>query len=594
MVSAGPLWLAVRLQAPAGVRGVTFWWEDPDGHRQTLLPEVAGPSEQEGTAWFEVPEAGQGTYRLTVQVEDGAGQTTRQSWSIQVVGELALEAELAGLEAGLWVRRPSAQQAVDQMAQNGTLWTLVNTRYGWRSGTDPVRPGEGWESTILRLTQPLLMRALVEDLPTGFLARGVRAYEGVRGTAYWWDVRRYDDPDGPAGTGGETLGQTRSQVFYGPQAYDPVREVAGWPAYLAAYRRHPAADDAAYRLGRSHELLAARFAEGGSPERVRYLLAAAWAYLAALELPDGDMAWDARNRLLYLIDAVATEADLEAMAARLGEEARAEAGLVGTLVRPALGADLGLAVEYALALRSLRAGRYEEAARSLTATLASLPDEGPWDPLALRTAQTRAAVEHQAAMAEALVQLQQQQAAGSATEAVEAAYGEAALIYREPFLFHLALWHGERARYLAFGHVFTAAAREPDRTILAQDAARQITYVRALALFNQFLAADPPEPWRERALFSKGMSLYHLLHYGTEVQAWRSPEALTAELVETFQAFAARYPASSLADDALLMVGVYGEAPEVLRELVQRYPDGDKRSVAEELLKGTPAGPLGF
>lgn len=592
-VPAGRLWLAVGIQAPAGVRGVTFWWDEPGGQRQTLLPELAGPSEQVGTAWYEILEVSQGTYRLTVQVEDGAGQTTGQNWTIQVVGDLSLEAELASLEAGLWVRRPDAQLAVDQMAQNGRLWTLLEDRYGWRSGTDPVRAREGWESTLGRLTRPLLMEALVEDQPTGYLARGVRAYERVRGAAYWWEARFDPEAVSTVGAGAEpAAGSPPRETMYGPQAYDPEREAEGWPAFLAAYRRHPAADDAAYRLGRSHELLAARFAEG-SPDRVRHLLAATWAYLAALELPDGDMAWDARHRLLYLLDAVAGDADLKALAASLNRGARAQAGLVGTLVRPALENDLGLAVEYALALRHLRAGRYQEAARSLTALLDALPEAGPWDPLALRTAQTRAALEHQAARAGELARLRDQ-AAGQGQEAVEAAYGEAALIYRNPRLFHLALWHGQRAQYLAFGHVFTAAASEPDRTILAEDTARQITYVRALALFDQFLATDPPEPWRERALFSKGMSLYHLLHYGTEVWAWRSSEALTGELVETFQEFAARYPASSLADDALLMVGVYGRRPEVLRELVQRYPEGDKRPVAEALLEGRSPGPLGF
>src|SRR5690606_483179 len=124
-------------------------------------------------------------------------------------------------------------------------------------------------------------------------------------------------------------------VLYGAGAYAPEREAVGWTSFLAAYHRHPAADDAAYRLGRSHELLAARFAPGRS-ERVAHLLAAAWAYLAALELPDGDMAWDARNRLIYLLDAVARPEDLQRMTARLEGGASPEAGLVERFVRPQL------------------------------------------------------------------------------------------------------------------------------------------------------------------------------------------------------------------------------------------------------------------
>lgn len=584
-IPAGRLWLAVQIQAPAGVQEVVFWLEDPTGQGERLVPEVGGPSEEEQTAWFEVPGVTEGTYRLTVQVVDGAGQETEAVWTFPVVGDLTVEPELAELEAGLWVREPSAQEAVDRMAQTGELWRLLERRYGWRRGTDPVRIQVSWEGTLGRLTHPLLMKALVEDQPAGFLARGVRAYEAVRGAPYWWEARGPEPGVSEAFPGGSTQ-PPDATVLYGAGAYAPEREAVGWTSFLAAYHRHPAADDAAYRLGRSHELLAARFAPGRS-ERVAHLLAAAWAYLAALELPDGDMAWDARNRLIYLLDAVARPEDLQRMTARLEGGASPEAGLVERFVRPQLGRDLAVAAQYALALRHLRAGEYEAAAQGLAAVLAALPEEGPWDPLALRTSQTQAAVERQQATAQQLAELRAGRE-GRGAEAAAAAYQEAALIYRDPHLFALALWHGQRAQYLAFGHLFEAAAHELDGAILAEDAAGQITYIRALALFEELLAAQPPEPWRERALFSKGMSLYHLLHYGQEVEAWRPRPALTQELVATFRTFADEYPASPWADDALLMVGVYGEEPRVLQALIERYPDGDKRPIAEALLEEKP------
>src|SRR5690606_30645270 len=105
-----------------------------------------------------------------------------------------------------------------------------------------------------------------------------------------------------------------------------------------------------------------------------------------------------------------------------------------------------------------------------------------------------------------LVGLRREAASAGPETAVEAAYREAALIYHDPLLFHLALWHGQRADYLALGHVFAAAeAGEPDGPVLERYAARHNTYVRALALFDALLATDPPEPWRERAHFSRGM-----------------------------------------------------------------------------------------
>src|SRR5690606_2835115 len=117
--------------------------------------------------------------------------------------------------------------------------------------------------------------------------------------------------------------------------------------------------------------------------------------------------------------------------------------------------------------------------------------------LALRTSQTRAAVERQQATAQQLAELRAGRE-GRGAEAAAAAYQEAALLYRDPHLFALALWHGQRAQSLAFGHLLEAAAHELDGAILAEDAAGQITYIRALALFEELLAAQPPEPWRER------------------------------------------------------------------------------------------------
>ncbi len=584
-IPAGRLWLAVQIQAPAGVQEVVFWLEDPTGQRERLVPEVGGPSEEEQTAWFEVPGVTEGTYRLTVQVVDGAGQETETVWTFPVVGDLTVEPELAELEAGLWVREPSAQEAVDRMAQTGELWRLLERRYGWRRGTDPVRIQVSWEGTLGRLTHPLLMKALVEDQPAGFLARGVRAYEAVRGAPYWWEARGPEPGVSEAFPGGSTQ-PPDATVLYGAGAYAPEREAVGWTSFLAAYHRHPAADDAAYRLGRSHELLAARFAPGRS-ERVAHLLAAAWAYLAALELPDGDMAWDARNRLIYLLDAVARPEDLQRMTARLEGGASPEAGLVERFVRPQLGRDLAVAAQYALALRHLRAGEYEAAAQGLAAVLAALPEEGPWDPLALRTSRPRRPWNGSRRRRSSWRSCGPAGRAGgprrprpptrrrpsstgiptsspwpSGTGSGPSTWPSAISSRRRP-----TSWTGPSWPRMPPGRSPTS---EPS------------------TLFEELLAAQPPEPWRERALFSKGMSLYHLLHYGQEVEAWRPRPALTQELVATFRTFADEYPASPWADDALLMVGVYGEEPRVLQALIERYPDGDKRPIAEALLEEKP------
>lgn len=592
-VAAGSVWLAVGFRGDRPIRSVHLYWA-PWGQPATeVRVEVAGPTEQEGTAWAQVQGVQAGRWVAAAVVETVDGRLAAAAADFRVVGDASLQPRLDGLAQGLDRRDRATQVAVDEMARTGELWKLLARRFGAPSQGDGgglgqhVGPpfavgGLGLDAVggALVLTGPVFLHALVEDVPEGYLAAGVRAYEAVREAPYW--VNSWERPEDSG---------ARTWDAPGSGQYRPDAEIPGWEHFLEEYASHPAADDAAYRLGRSFEVRAMGRDAADASGRARDIRQAALAYLVAAALPDGDMRRDALGRLVFLLDAVASEDELGALASLAGSdepETGPKSSAIERLAGPRAGAYLACAARYALAVRLLRGGEYDEAAGQLAAVTrvvgeVPLPWDG-WDPLGFRRSDTEDALSRQSVAARLLAEGQAEGQADPGRMA-QRRYEEAAAIYREPLLFYLPLWHGERAAYLAFGHVFDAAdAGLWDASALRRYVQAHNTYVRALELFERLLGSDPPEPWKEKAFFSRAMTLRHLVEYGFEVRYWRDPSALKAEAVRSFEAFAREYPDSPLADDALLMVGVYGEDGGALEELLRRYPDGDMRPLAERLL----------
>lgn len=371
-----------------------------------------------------------------------------------------------------------------------------------------------------------LARSLASQNPESFLARGIKAYEAVRGRPYFeWD-RQEEPPE------------------FGNRHYDPDREIPGWHDFLARFGRHEAADDAAYRLGRSYEI------------RGRYAEALRWLH-AAQSLGDAEMGYHGRARMIWILDALLTD-----------DQVRELAGVD-------LPAEVQPAVAYTLAVRALRSGRYAEASDSFARLLER------WDgrPVLLAGSEYPfwLKVREQMALAARLAEL-------SVGQGWQGRYDRAALIYREEFLFYSHLWGGGRQSYLRIA--LQALQGDMDEGY-ARWAAGTNHLIQAAEAFAP-LAEGPPARIPEKAAYSRAMALLKLISYGPDVLLWRSLPDVEGEGKAILQRLAAERPRSPLAPEALLTLAYWDQDQARFDQIVSQYP----RSPAAETARGVKAASL--
>lgn len=354
------------------------------------------------------------------------------------------------------------------------------------------------------------MRTLVQTFPDSGLARGARAYAAVRGQPYF----AVDRPGAPPWA-------------YGDRQYAPEREIPGFTRWLAEYRWHPEADDAAYRLGRNYEVLG------------RYLQALQH-LLAATELGDGDLADAALGRWVYLLDVVIPAPEL----AQYDPDA--------------LAPPLAAAAEYTRAVRRLRAGRYAEAAGALTGWLERWrgqppPTLGAGYPLLERVA-------GQAAQARQLAALQARAGAAAGAARGAALYDLGAVMYHDERLFYNHLWGGQRQQFYARGHINALIQGEATGALAA--AAREMNhYYQALQVFLQVLNGPAPADVKARAAYSIGACWGALAEYGVDAMLIAPPALARARAAAAFQAFLERWPRSRLAPGARAALQAHQNQP---------------------------------
>lgn len=362
---------------------------------------------------------------------------------------------------------------------------------------------------------------MAAEYPDSLLARGIRAYEEVRGEPYFSESRQ--------------MGRGRFPIWeLGNQTYDPAREIPGWERFLEEFPRHPAADDAAYRLARSLEI------------EERYAEAITWLHRTT-GLPDGEMAHQARGRIIWILDALLEE---EALAALDREELPEE-------VRPYL--------DYSLALRHLRAGRYPEAVTALDQLLAAHGDLDVPVAAGMHQPTYRHLLQEQRAQAARLAEL-------AARPDPESQYALAATMFHDEELFRNQLWLIGKG-YGGFGGHAEVALRGDMEERYSRWMAESSNYVQAAKAFAQVENA-PPEI-AAKATYSRALSLAKLLRPGTVIALWKPETAIAAEAVELFEAMAARFPDHELADDALLSLAYLKRDPGYFTRILQEYPDSD-------------------
>ncbi|KUK40532.1 MAG: putative membrane protein, partial [Clostridia bacterium 62_21] len=232
--------------------------------------KLAGPRRAAAVAWL---------WRVQQQ-EENTSVRCRELLTLYKLGEAKALAALHEVYAGVTEARERA--GIVYQAGSAARWELKGaTReelIGWlwqvarTEGAPFVR--QSCLYTLYELGEEKALAALVQDIdrngvawlpdehdrgvgptiwwqwlkevrdryPQSYLARGIEAYERVRGQPYFAIEREEQEPG------------AWPPRFYGDDQYDPAREIPGWEKFLAAFSRHPAADDAAYRLARCYEI----------------------------------------------------------------------------------------------------------------------------------------------------------------------------------------------------------------------------------------------------------------------------------------------------------------------------------------------------
>jgi|GEM_PF-2421141 len=378
-----------------------------------------------------------------------------------------------------------------------------------------------------------LEKELAERYPDSFFAKGIQAYEAVRGRSYF-----AIDRNGPDGG--------RWPWEYGNRWYDPDREIPGWLGYLETYRRHEGADDAAYRLGRCYEI------KGEYDQALHWLL-------EATGLGDGEMAYHARGRMVWILDALLDGSTLRSLK-------------VDPRLRPAL--------DYSIAVRDLRAGRYGAAVGVLDRLL------GQAGPTPLPNTWPTYAFDFWAG-----VQRQRDQAAKLQTLAQSAQpedrYALAALIYHDELIFYNNLWANGRGSYLGFGGHVQQALEGDMEPAYERWMAESNNYAQAARLF-QALSLSTTGKVAEKAAYSRAMALARVGDYaGAELLA--QPAALTEETVRALQEFVARFPRADLTPEALLSLAFITGDRSYFDRILKEFPRSDAALTAKGPLESRGA-----
>ncbi|HYF92100.1 MAG TPA: hypothetical protein VD969_07620 [Symbiobacteriaceae bacterium] len=370
-------------------------------------------------------------------------------------------------------------------------------------------------------------RALAARYPDSFLARGIAAYEAVRGLPYF-EIDRRSVPD---------WGLYR---HYGNKQYDCDREIRGWISFLADFSKHEGADDAAYRLGRCYEI------RGDYPAALR-----------ALEGPltggDGEMEHHARSRIIWLLDVQLSEAELRGLSSGIPDA-----------VKPG--------VVYTLAVKQLRAGRYADGAALLQAFISR------YDGQNVITAGWRGDRWNFWAK----VKEQQQQAArlaalAAAGDDFAARYELAAAVYHDEFLFYNHLWGGSRQYYMMDALLALQGDFDPVHT---RWVAESNNYIQSAALFEQLSGA--PAPIAEKAAYSRAMAFSRLYGFGRDVALWKPVADMREAALKALEEFVAKYPRSALAPDALLSLGYQTGNSAYFERIRREYPKSGAAGAAAD------------
>lgn len=390
-----------------------------------------------------------------------------------------------------------------------------------------------------------ILKEINEKYSQSYLARGIRAYEEVRGEPYFELDRR------------EKYAGKWPVYFHGDDQYNPDIEIPGWEKFLSRFPGHPETDDAAYRLARCYEI------EGRWAEALNTLQ-------KALSLPDGDIRYHAAGRTIYILDVRMTHDQLK------------------ELPRQTLAPSLHPLLDYTLAVREIRRDNYREAALALAEFLKTYSESETRDlpPIErLHTAREydfQGAVEKQLSRLNELAVLKEQ---WEKSRDPERLYALAAAVYHDQTLYYNHLWAGHRQWYNWLGYINdTANGRAPEE--MAAFALEMINYSHSLGYFQRVYEDPAASPeLKAKALYSTGLSYIGIDQWGQDAWFGFSRTGVKQKVISVYQQFLKEYPDSSLLDGALLALGAYTGEAGYLEKIIRDYPGGEMAEKAQELLE---------
>ncbi|HAU30998.1 MAG: hypothetical protein XD78_0905 [Desulfotomaculum sp. 46_296] len=450
--------------------------------------------------------------------------------------------KVAGKEASAYCRQAALSALYIDLGQEKAL-----EQYVWETDLNGMAVAPlAQENPVFRVggTDWRLLKDACQKYPQSYLGSGIKAYEEVRGQSYF----EIDRPE-----------EQYDAVWissYGDEEYNPDREIPGWEKFLVEFPRHPATDDAAYRLARCYEI------KGRFADAVKTLQKARF-------LPDGDMNYAAGGRLVYILDVKMTYDQLKALS-------------LNKLERP-----LNAYVDYSLAVKEIRRDDFQQASSSLEEFLKQKADPAgkyvfPFDLYNVDKYDFRGAVEKQLADAKKLNGLKSQ---WEASKAPVDSYNLAAAIYHNEMLYYNHLWAGERQYYNWLGYINdTGYGHAPAE--MADFAREMINYNHSLPYFQRVDQDQSSAPeLKARALYSTGLCYIGLDEWGNDASFAFNPMEIREKVISTYQQFAERYPDSTMADDALLALGAYTGDAAYLQKLIKEYPASDVMEKAKNLIE---------
>jgi hypothetical protein len=372
-----------------------------------------------------------------------------------------------------------------------------------------------------------ILKDALNRYPDSFLANGVREYENITGKPYFMI---------------DLMNSLKWSFYtYGNRSYNPDMEITMLLDFLNKYSAHPAADDAAYRLGRNYEI------RGNYPLALKYLY-------SATTLPDGDnIRYDAEGRLKYVLDVKMSVDDLQS-----------------ALNSNAVPEEIKPMIEYTKAVKTARDGKFATASELLDRFISKYNNKD------IATINRKVSDIYEDNFWENVkIQSDQYKLLANYREKGDndSLYSMASFIYHNESVFYNHIWNGERQTYMWLGHINEVLPEEKD--VYTEYFMSFNNYGQALSIFDVLKSKDPTPQLREKVDYSIALCYSHLMNYSQEVQLLGLYDKYKENTIKSFEYFVDEYPHSTMADDALYALGFITGNNSYFTRILQEYPDGD-------------------